>query len=723
MHAHAPATGVEPRQPTSPRFAGPARSAGTRGPRLVAGVGAGALVIVAAFLPIWQARLMAPQYPGGLRISVTRDGLRGDVAEVNELNHYIGMRPLDVRSAPELALWLPTLGVALAIVAAASLARRRLVVRLARLASWAVGVGVLADIQFRLWQLGRDLDPKAAFRVDPFTPWVVGPTTVWNFRTWAFPGPALLALFTAAAVITFGPRLLDELLAVRRRRRGPRALAAAVFVVLVVAGGSASAQTNQHDTRNNGSTHPVPQPHYGIRTIQSRIAAARPGDSIDVPPGRYHGRLVVDRPLELAALGRVTIVGPSTGDAVVIRAANVTLRGFEIVGAAAGPVGGPSGLRVEGQGATIEDVVIRAAYHGIAAVGVEDLRIERVTITGRGGSIGSDAHATDPAAHAEVAEGLRGDGISLMQARRVLVRGVVIHHVRDGIYLSYAHEVLIDSNSVHHSRYGIHAMFATDYTLVENVLAGNMSGAVLMYGGKVFFLRNDLSRNGSPSTGFGLITKDVDDLRAVENRLVANRVGVQIDGPPAGDPERTLLLGNTIARNTIGAALMPTASATFTRNNFVENLVQVSPLGGVSTSRWASKGAGNHWTSYRGFDRHADGIGDVAHLEPPAAADAISRAPMLGALASSPGFQLLAGLRSRWSTEEPVLIDELPLVRPWSQIHDAPVHTHAASQVPPTVPAAAAFVTLGAAAALARARRPQRPRAAFGTLRGRHVFA
>lgn len=721
MHAYAPATVRGRRQPT-PRVAVPARNDEARVPRLVAGAGAVALIIAAAFLPIWQARLMAPQYPGGLRISVSGDGLRGDVAEINELNHYIGLRPLDVHAAPELALWLPALGVALAIVVVASLARRRLVVRLARLASWAVVPGILADIQFRLWQLGRDLDPDAALRVDPFTPWVVGPTTVWNFRTWAFPGPALLALFTAAAVITFGPRLLGKLSAVRRRR-GSRAVAAAVLVLLVVAGGSASAQTHQHDTLDSGSTHPVPPAHYGIRTIQRRIAAARPGDSIDVSPGQYHGRLVVDRPLRLVARGRVTIVGPGTGDAVVIRAANVTLRGFEIVGVAAGPVGGPSGIRVEGPGATIQDVIIRAAYHGIAAVGVEDLRIERVTITGRGGSIGSDAHATDPAAHAEAAESLRGDGISLMQARRVLVRGVVIHHARDGIYLSSAHEVLIDSNSVHHSRYGVHAMFATDYTLAENVFAGNMAGAVLMYGRKVFFLRNDLSRNGSPSTGFGLITKDVDDFRAVENRLVANRVGVQIDGPPASDPERTMLLGNTIARNAIGAALMPTASATFTRNSFIENLVQVSPLGGVSTSRWASKGAGNHWTSYRGFDRRADGIGDVAHLEAPAAADAISRAPMLGALASSPGFQLLAGLRSRWSTEKPVLIDELPLVRPWSQIHDAPVHAHAASHVSPTVPAAAAFVALGAAAALARARRPLRPGAASRTLRGRHVFA
>ena len=66
---------------------------------------------------------------------------------------------------------------------------------------------MLADIQLRLHQYGRDLDPLAALRIDPFTPWVVGPTKVWNFTTWSWPGLGLVSLVLAAAVVTFGPRL------------------------------------------------------------------------------------------------------------------------------------------------------------------------------------------------------------------------------------------------------------------------------------------------------------------------------------------------------------------------------------------------------------------------------------------------------------------------------------------------------------------------------------
>ena len=66
-------------------------------------------------------------------------------------------------------------------------------------------MGALLDVQWRLYQYGHSVQPDAPIRLDPFTPLVVGPTHVLNFTTWAYPGPALWALFLAAYLVTFGP--------------------------------------------------------------------------------------------------------------------------------------------------------------------------------------------------------------------------------------------------------------------------------------------------------------------------------------------------------------------------------------------------------------------------------------------------------------------------------------------------------------------------------------
>ena len=56
-------------------------------------------IIAAAFLPLWQIRLVAPQYQEGLALHIYAHKLVGgnggqDLAEINTLNHYIGMKPI-----------------------------------------------------------------------------------------------------------------------------------------------------------------------------------------------------------------------------------------------------------------------------------------------------------------------------------------------------------------------------------------------------------------------------------------------------------------------------------------------------------------------------------------------------------------------------------------------------------------------------------------------------
>ncbi len=173
--------------------------------RLGAGLAAVALLLVAAPLPIWRAQFSAPQYPHGLGLAAYGNKVEGDLSEINELSHYIGLPPFNFVGMPEMRLWLPVILVAIVAAVLAVVTRRRWLRRLACSGLWLIPVGALADVQFRLWQTGHSLDPTSPIRVPPFTPRVVGPTTLMNFTLWAYPGWALVLIAVAAALVTSAP--------------------------------------------------------------------------------------------------------------------------------------------------------------------------------------------------------------------------------------------------------------------------------------------------------------------------------------------------------------------------------------------------------------------------------------------------------------------------------------------------------------------------------------
>ena len=180
--------------------------------RTALGIAAAAVLLVAAQMPIWKAHFSAPQYPEGLNISAFGGKVEGDLSEINELSHYIGMPPFNFVGMPEMRLW--PLVIVLAIVAAifAVVTCRTWLRRLACAALWLIPVGALADVQFRLYQTGHSLDPTSAIRVTPFTPRVLGPTTMMNFTVNGLPGPALLLIAFAATLVTSAPFVVKRLM-------------------------------------------------------------------------------------------------------------------------------------------------------------------------------------------------------------------------------------------------------------------------------------------------------------------------------------------------------------------------------------------------------------------------------------------------------------------------------------------------------------------------------
>ncbi len=181
-----------------------------------------ALVLLPVFflpvLPIWSMKMRAPQYPEGLQLTIYVHDIRGDVQKINTLNHYVGMKAISVADFHEFrfmpqALSLFGLGALLA-----ALFGRRWIGVLGWLAFTAFAVFMFMRFGGWLYRYGHDLDPRAAIKLDAFTPPIIGFKQMANFKVWSLPGPGTVLLGLAWAL---GPVIawLDRKRALAAARR------------------------------------------------------------------------------------------------------------------------------------------------------------------------------------------------------------------------------------------------------------------------------------------------------------------------------------------------------------------------------------------------------------------------------------------------------------------------------------------------------------------------
>lgn len=148
-----------------------------------------ALLLIVLFVPIWRIDLEAPQYPEGLSLLIYAKGLSGDVAIVNGLNHYIGMKELHSQDFIEFTL-LPYLIILYAVLFAlvAFVGRKKL---LNIVFSFFVLFGIIAMIDFWRWEYnyGHDLNPDAAIVVPgmAYQPPLIGFKQLLNFGAYSVP--------------------------------------------------------------------------------------------------------------------------------------------------------------------------------------------------------------------------------------------------------------------------------------------------------------------------------------------------------------------------------------------------------------------------------------------------------------------------------------------------------------------------------------------------------
>lgn len=160
-----------------------------------------ALWVGSYFLPYWKLTLFAPQYPNGLRLSIFLTHLGDDAREIDMLNHYIGMAPLE--KAAEFERRFAGWGIGLLSVGALALAftvgkKRNWWIAAAGLV---LPVGFIGDSLFWLYRFGHNLDKHAPLRMKPFTPHLFGTGLIGQFKTIALPGAGFWLAVGAFAVL------------------------------------------------------------------------------------------------------------------------------------------------------------------------------------------------------------------------------------------------------------------------------------------------------------------------------------------------------------------------------------------------------------------------------------------------------------------------------------------------------------------------------------------
>jgi hypothetical protein len=144
-------------------------------------------LFLALIAPIWQMRFEAPQYPQGLELTIFPYTVTGDLQEVNTLNHYIGMAKIDRAALSDLDFLPFAIGAfALLLLRVVALGDLRSLLDLVALYTY-FGVFAFARFAYTLYVFGHNLDPKAPFQVEPFTPTVLGTGTVANFTITSLP--------------------------------------------------------------------------------------------------------------------------------------------------------------------------------------------------------------------------------------------------------------------------------------------------------------------------------------------------------------------------------------------------------------------------------------------------------------------------------------------------------------------------------------------------------
>ncbi|MFC7334280.1 nitrous oxide reductase family maturation protein NosD [Rhodocista pekingensis] len=419
-------------------------------------------------------------------------------------------------------------------------------------------------------------------------------------------------------------------------------------------------------------------------TLPAVLAAAGPGDTLVLRPGRHPGPVTVAVPVTLTAEPGAVIDGGGTGNSLTVTAPGVTLRGLEVRNSGDSLFDQNSGIFLDrtATGAVVEDNVLRGNLIGIYAWGAADSLIRGNSIHGR-----SDLRLSE-----------RGNGIQLWNAPGTRVVDNVVEGGRDGIFVTTSRNNLFHGNDFRDVRFAIHYMYTNDSEISGNRSIGNHVGYALMYSHRLV-VRDNLSRGDRQH---GLLLNYANGSR-IEGNVVAGRFGTALTDAPSEDRDadmpletdadptaprfgtgkcvfiynanKNVLRGNRFEGCEIGIHFTAGSERnSLSGNAFVGNRTQVKYVGTRSLD-WSEGGVGNYWSDNAAFDLDGDGIADEAYRPNDVVDRVVWAHPQAKLLLNSPAIQVI-----RWAQKQ------FPALHPGGVVDSAPLMTPpalAAADAPP----------------------------------------
>lgn len=377
--------------------------------------------------------------------------------------------------------------------------------------------------------------------------------------------------------------------------------------------------------------------------LAAAVAAAAPGDSLRLLPGVHAGPVVVDRPLTLTGEAGAVLDGGGLGSVVVVKAADVTVRGLEIrnSGVSLPEMHAAVFLDRTAERAVVAGNRLTGNLIGVYVWGARDALVEDNVIVGR-----RDLRMSE-----------RGDAVSVWNAPGARVAGNVIAHGRDGVLATTSRDNAIVGNSFSHLRFAVHFMHTNKSVLADNRARDVDVGWALMFSDRLEVRGNlvEDSRNHGMALNFA-------------NNSVFEGNTVRRGGEKCFfiyNANKNVLRGNTFQDCEIGIHFTAAGERnTISGNAFIANRTQVKYVG-TRLVEWSADGRGNYWSDNPAFDLDGDGIADAPYRPNDIVDTIVWAVPLAKLLLNSPAVQVVRWAQSRFPALMPGgVLDSAPLMRP-----------------------------------------------------------
>ena len=385
-------------------------------------------------------------------------------------------------------------------------------------------------------------------------------------------------------------------------------------------------------------------PALANQPLQAWLDTALPGTTLRLPPGKYRGPAIINKPLTVEGNGKVVVDAGGRGTVLTIKADRVTIRGLTLRGSGDSHDTIDGAIMAEGKELLIENNVLEDVLFGISLHKTTDSIVRGNRIRSR------------PVDSAE-----RGDGMRLWYSTGNRIENNDIAQMRD-LTVSNSPRNRFTGNTIHDSRRAFNFLFSHRSIVEGNLLDKNSTG-VISLNSEGMVIRNNRILHAMDASGAGIALKETSAALIYGNEIVHCAHGIMADSPM--DPiNRIVFINNIIAHNVTGIYFYGAKGGHIAINNtFKSNLWPVTVIGDgdpMNDFWW-----GNSWDNYEGFDLDGDGLGDKPH-ELYAWADRIwMDTPSATFFRSTPVLELLDFLErlAPFSSPSLILRDTAPRLR------------------------------------------------------------